>query len=149
MRRFIQPLIALVTLLSLLPVLWFGFTLSLGQHKLEQRVKVEGKEELQLVTTSVSYIQDDDFWKPIYLVVGIAVLLAVMYYVSVSRRKWIPALIGVVAALVFCGFGQQLRPKNGNPTFFMHGLGTIMVAAVALGLIWGALAFNRWFDNRS
>lgn len=149
MRRFIQPLIALVTLLSLLPVLWYGFTLSLGQHKLEQRVKVEGKEELQLITTSVSYIRDDDFWKPIYIVVSLAAVLAVMYYVSASRRKWIPALIGVAATLVACGFGQKLLPKNSNPTFFLHGLGTIMVAAVALGLIWGALAFNRWFDNRS
>ncbi len=145
--RIVQPLIALLTLVALLPVFWVALTLSLGQHKREERVKVEGKEELQLITTSVDYFREDDFWRPVYVMIGIVALMGIMYYVSASQRKWIPALIGVVTAIGFCLFGQKLWPK-GDLTVFLHGMGTITMAFIAFGLVWGALYFSQWFANR-
>ncbi|HVI69675.1 MAG TPA: hypothetical protein VM581_04420 [Magnetospirillaceae bacterium] len=144
--RIAQAVLTGITLLLLAPVAYFGFVLALGKHKYQEKVKVGDKAEI--VDKSISYFREGDFWRPVWIVVAILLVVLVMFYVSHKKSRLVPgAILGTIVVLAACIFGQKLWPK-GDPVVFLHGLGAIALALAACLVVFGAVIGGEMIANR-
>lgn len=145
--RLAQAAVACITLVLLAPILYFTYVFALGQYKYQEKVKVDGKEEL--VAKSVSYFREGDFWRPVQFMVILLIMVGIMFFVSSKKSRLVPgALVGVAAMISFCFVGQKLWPK-GDLEVFLHGFGTISLVLTAFGVTYGAVYFGGWLTARN